>query len=66
MNSNMFIPSKLKIGFCERSDTFTKKLAYVIYYDEKGKLRSKALGSLGEIRISRQLKLTIFQRQDMY
>ena len=42
MNSNMFIPSKLKIGFCERSDTFTKKLAYVIYYDEKGKLRKQS------------------------
>ena len=34
MRSQMFIPKKLKIGFQQRRDTFTKKLAYVIYYDE--------------------------------
>ena len=32
---------KIKVGFQERSDTFTKKLAYVIYYDQKGKLRKE-------------------------
>lgn len=37
----MFIPSKLKIGFQERQGTFTGKLAYVVYYDEKGKLRKQ-------------------------
>ena len=41
MKSNLFIPTKLKIGFQERHDTFTGKLAYVIYYDEKGKLRKE-------------------------
>lgn len=29
------------MGFQERSDTFTKKLAYVTYFDEKGKLRKE-------------------------
>jgi hypothetical protein len=41
MQDNIFIPKKLKIGFQDRSDTYTKKLAYVIYYDEKNKLRKE-------------------------
>lgn len=41
MKSTLFIPKKLKIGFQTRSGTFTGKLAYVIYYDEKGKLRKE-------------------------
>jgi hypothetical protein len=41
MKSNLFIPKKLLIGFQERTDTFTGKLAYVIYYDEKNKLRKE-------------------------
>ena len=40
--AKMFIPKKLKIGFQTRKDTFTEKLAYVIYYDEKGALRKEA------------------------
>ena len=39
---NMFIPKKIKIGFQEREGTYTGKLAYIIYYDEKGKLRKEA------------------------
>jgi hypothetical protein len=39
---NLYIPNKLKVGFQARNDTFTKKLAYVIYYDEKGVLRKEA------------------------
>ncbi len=39
--SNLFIPSKIKVGFQERQGTFTGKLAYVIYFDEKGKLRKE-------------------------
>jgi hypothetical protein len=35
------IPSKIKVGYQNRNDTFTKKLAYVIYYDEKGTLRKE-------------------------
>ncbi|UTS52113.1 hypothetical protein [Synechococcus phage BUCT-ZZ01] len=37
----LFIPKKLKIGFQNRSDTHTGKLGYVIYYDEKNKLRKE-------------------------
>lgn len=39
MNNAIFIPQKIRVGFQKRSDTYTKKLAYVIYYDEKGTLR---------------------------
>lgn len=39
--SKIFIPEKLKVGFQERNDTFTKRLAYVIYYDAVGKLRKE-------------------------
>ena len=42
MKSNIFLPEKIKVGFQKRSDTYTQKLAYVIYYDEKGKLRKEA------------------------
>lgn len=41
MNSKLFIPEKVKAGYQNRTDTFTKKLAYVIYYDEKGVLRKE-------------------------
>jgi len=41
MKTNLFIPTKIKVGFQKRTDTFTGKLAYVIYYDEKGKIRKE-------------------------
>jgi len=41
MKSTIFIPEKVNVGFRERNDTYTKKLAYVIYFDEKGKLRKE-------------------------
>jgi hypothetical protein len=41
MNTSLFIPEKIKVGFQNRSDTYTGKLAYVIYYDEKGVLRKE-------------------------
>lgn len=41
MNNKIFIPKKIKVGYQNRSDTYTGKLAYVIYYDEKGKLRKQ-------------------------
>ena len=41
MNDKLFIPKKIKVGFNERGDTYTKRLAYVIYYDEKGVLRKE-------------------------
>lgn len=39
--SNVFIAPKIKVGFQKRDDTFTGQLAYIIYYDEKGKLRKE-------------------------
>lgn len=42
MRSSIFIPKTINVGFQSRNDTYTKKLAYVIYYDEKGKLRKEA------------------------
>lgn len=41
MNTGIFIPKILKVGYQHRDDTFTGKLAYVIYYDEKNKLRKE-------------------------
>lgn len=41
MKSNIFVPKKIHVGFQKRNDTYTKKLAYVIYEDEKGKLRKE-------------------------
>lgn len=35
------IPKKIKIGYQKREDTYTGMLAYVIYYDHKGKLRKE-------------------------
>lgn len=42
MKTNIFIPKKINVGFQNRPDTYTKKLAYIIYFDEKGKLRKEA------------------------
>ena len=39
--SQLIIPDKLKVGFQERDDTYTKKLAYVVWYDNKGVLRKE-------------------------
>lgn len=39
--SNAFIPKNIRVGYQNRSDTFTGKLGYVIYYDEKGKIRKE-------------------------
>ena len=39
--TKMFIPTKLRVRFQDRKDTYTGKLAYVIYYDEKNKLRKE-------------------------
>lgn len=41
MNNKIFIPRKIKVGYQNRKDTYTGKLAYIIYYDEKGKLRKE-------------------------
>ena len=41
ISTTIYVPKKIKVGFNERNDTYTGKLAYVIYYDEKGKLRKE-------------------------
>lgn len=41
MKNNIYIPKKIKIGYVKREGTYTKKLAYVIYYDDKGTLRKE-------------------------
>ncbi len=41
MKTNIFIPTKINVGFQNRRDTYSGKLAYVIYFDEKGKLRKE-------------------------
>lgn len=41
ISTKLFIPSRIKVGFQKRSDTYTQKLAYVIYYDAKGQLRKE-------------------------
>lgn len=41
MNTNIFVPKKINVGFQNRKDTYTGKLAYVIYFDERGKLRKE-------------------------
>lgn len=42
MDTQLLIPEKIKIGFQTREGTYTGKLAYVIYYDTKGKLRKES------------------------
>lgn len=41
MENNIFLPKKIRVGFQKRKDTYSGKLAYVIYYDEKGKIRKE-------------------------
>lgn len=40
--NNIFIPKKINVGYQNRSDTYTGRLAYIIYYDQRGKLRKEA------------------------
>lgn len=39
--ASFFIPKRINVGFQERQGTYTGKLAYIIYFDEKGKLRKE-------------------------
>lgn len=41
MESQLFIPQKMRVGFQKRDDTFTGKLAYLVYFDAKGVLRKE-------------------------
>jgi len=42
LNTTIFLPKTIKVGYQTRSDTYTGQLAYVIYIDQKGKLRKEA------------------------
>lgn len=39
--SSLFIPQKVKVGYQNRNGTYTGRLAYIIYYDNNGKLRKE-------------------------
>lgn len=41
MGQLVYIPKKLKIGYQKRDDTYTGKLAFVVCFDERGKLRKE-------------------------
>lgn len=39
--AEVFVADKIRCGYNHRRDTYTGKLAYVIYYDAKGKIRKE-------------------------
>lgn len=41
MKSKMYKPDRINVGYQNRSDTYTGKLGYIIYFDEDGKLRKE-------------------------
>lgn len=41
MKDNLVIPEKIRVGFQNRNDTYSGKLAFIVSYDKKGKLRSE-------------------------
>jgi hypothetical protein len=41
MSSKIYIPKRIKIGFQSRDNTLAGNLAYIIYFDEKNKLRKQ-------------------------
>lgn len=41
MKTNIYVPDRINVGYQNRKDTYTGKLAYVIYFDQKGKLRKE-------------------------
>ncbi len=38
----IFVPAKINVGYQKREGTYTGKLAYVIYFDQKGVLRKQS------------------------
>jgi hypothetical protein len=54
-DSSLLIPHKIRVGFQNRSDTYTKKLGYVIYYDAKNKIhKEKSFESWRDKKIDTQ------------
>lgn len=41
MKDTLYIPETLNVGYQNRKDTYTGKLAYVVYTDKKGRLRKE-------------------------
>jgi hypothetical protein len=41
MKDKLYIPKRINVGFQEREGTYTGLLAYIIYWDDKGKLRKE-------------------------
>jgi len=41
MNNKLIIPNNIVVGYCKREDTYTGKLGFVVYKDEKGDLRQE-------------------------
>jgi len=41
LNSTIFLPKTIKVGYQTRNDTYTGQLAYIIYYDQKNVLRKE-------------------------
>lgn len=39
MKSSLYIPNKLKVGFNLREDTYSGRLGYITYWDDKGNLK---------------------------
>lgn len=37
----LFIPERIRVGYQKRQGTYTGRLAYIIYYDAKGKIRKE-------------------------
>jgi len=61
LNSIIFLPKTIKVGYQSRSDTYTGQLAYVIYYDQRNVLRKK-VGNHGEtIKLSHKNSLMNLQ-----
>ncbi len=40
--TNVFVAPKIRVGYQKREGTFTGRLAYIIYFDEKGKLHKES------------------------
>lgn len=66
MNSSIFVPKTINVGYQNRSGTYTGKLAYVIYYDEKESCEKRLHGMVGETRIFRMMNLIMSQQKDLY
>ncbi|NJO64998.1 MAG: hypothetical protein HC836_44870 [Richelia sp. RM2_1_2] len=50
MKSKLIIPNEIVVGYQKRTDTYSGKLAYVVYKDDKGILRKENHGILGETK----------------